>query len=66
MAVLVGTLPRQYRRDGGATVAELHLDLATVRQEVPEEAVLLDLLPAKRIYENEDFDLVVHFVLFCF
>ena len=53
-------------RDRGAAVPELHLYLAAVRQEVFEKVVFLDLLPAKRVNENEDFNRATHFVLFCF
>ena len=47
-------LARQDRRDRGAAVAELHLDLPPVGKQVAQESIALDLLPSQRVDEHEN------------
>ena len=57
------TLARQDSRYRSAAVAELHLYLPPVRQQVAQEVVSFDLLPPQRVDEDKDFYLVIHLFL---
>ena len=56
----IRTLAREDSGNRRTAVAELHLDLAPMRQQIFEKPILLNLFPAERIDEDEDFDSCVH------
>ena len=55
---------RKDRRYGTAGVAELHIDFSAVRQKIRQKIVIVDDLPAQRIYKQKYFNgFMFHFYL---